>query len=335
MDFRYTFQTEAPKAFAGVDVGGTKIAAIIADTSGRLLSRVVRPTPVSSPESTLSSIADAVRSCADEAGLPISRIAAVGIGIPGRVDRRTGLVQQAVNLGWEEVPAGSRLSNMLGVPCVLENDVSLAAIGLQRQPDQSQGSARSLAYISVGTGIAAGFVLKGELYRGAHGMAGEIGHAILDPRGPLCACGAHGCLESFAAGPAIARMAREAIMWGAHTSISSERLDAEAVYKAADGGDALAYSIARKVGSYLAQAIQQVIMHYDIERVIIGGGVSRAGTAFLHPILQALEVYRCQSDFQREMIRPGMITLLDPTYDAGAWGGIALASDLVEVKGSR
>ncbi len=336
MDFRYTFQSEAPKAFAGVDVGGTKIAVIIADASGKMLARLVMPTVLTSAEGTLSSIADAIRLCAVDADIHISNVAAVGIGIPGRVDRRTGLVQQAVNLGWEEVPAGLRLSAMLGVPCVLENDVSLAAIGLQRQSSQSDvGAPRSLAYLSVGTGIAAGFVIKGQLYRGAHGMAGEIGHSILDPGGPLCACGAHGCLESMCAGPAIARMAREAMAWGSHTSLCRERVSAEDVYRAAAEGDTLAYSITKRVGRYLAQAIQQLIMHYDIERIIVGGGVSKAGTAFLHPILEALEVFRSQSDFMREMIRPGMITLLDPNYDAGAWGGIALASDMVEAKRTR
>lgn len=330
MDFRYTFQNQPTRAFAGVDVGGTKIAAVLADTSGKMLSRVVTPTDLDSPESTLSAIADAILASAKEANISMSSVIAAGIGIPGRVDRRTGLVQQAVNLGWEEVPAGARLSSMLGIPCVLENDVSLAAIGLQRQPNSH--NPRSLAYLSVGTGIAAGFVIKGRLYRGAHGMAGEIGHSILDPRGPLCACGSHGCLESMAAGPAIARMAREAITWGAQTSLCFNHLTAEIVYHAASNGDALAYSITKRVGQYLAQSIQQLIMHYDIERIILGGGVSKAGQSFLNPILEALETYRSQSDFLREMIRPGMITLLDPNYDAGAWGGIALATDLVEAK---
>ncbi|MEO5953863.1 MAG: ROK family protein, partial [Chloroflexia bacterium] len=149
---------------------------------------------------------------------------------------------------------------------------------------------------------------------------------------PLCACGSHGCLESMAAGPAIARMAREAITCGAQTSLCADHLTAKTVYNAAANGDALAYSITRKVGRYLAQSIQQLIMHYDIERIILGGGVSKAGPYFLNPILEALEAYRAQSDFLREMIRPGMITLLDPTYDAGPWGGIELATDLIEAK---
>lgn len=332
MDFRYTFQNEPGKAFAGVDVGGTKIAVLLADMSGKTLARIVTPTNLESPERTISSIVEALRQALKDARVQTHDLAAVGIGIPGRVDTRTGVVQQAVNLKLEEVAVGPRLSSMLGVPCILENDVRLAAMGIQRRSTTSHYDPRSIAYVSVGTGIAAGLVIEGRLYRGAHGMAGEIGHSILDPKGPLCACGSHGCLEAMSAGPAIARMAREAITWGTHTTLNPDTLTSESVYQAATEGDALAYSITKRVGRYLAQAIQQLIMHYDVERIILGGGVSRAGAAFLTPILEALQTLRSQSDLAHEMIRPGMISLLDPEYDAGQWGGIALATDLIEAR---
>ncbi|MGA7730070.1 MAG: ROK family protein [Chloroflexia bacterium] len=334
MDFRFTVQDASPRALAGVDVGGTKVAVLLADVSGRMLGRTVVPTALDSAERTLSTIADAVHRCAQAVGVEMRDLAAVGIGVPGRVDTRTGVVQQAVNLGWQEVPAGARLSSLLGVPCVLENDVRLAAVGLQRRASHTAnagptGHAESIAYVSVGTGIAAGLIIHGRLYRGAHGMAGEIGHSILDLDGPLCVCGARGCLEALAAGPAIARLAKEAVASGVHTSLRPGAISAEEVYSAAGNADPVALSITHRVGRYLAQAIQQLIMLYDVERVVLGGGVSRAGAAFLNPILNTLENLRAQSELAREMIRPGMITLLDPEYDAGAWGALALANDFM------
>lgn len=339
MDFRYTFQGEPRKVLAGVDVGGTKIAVLLADAAGKALGRTVVPTMLDSPEATLSAIADAVCQCLEESGLGMRDLVAVGVGVPGRVDTRTGVVQQAVNLMWEEVSAGTRLSDLLGVPCVLENDVRLAAIGLQKRsesPENYDGDgaqegygARSMAYLSVGTGIAAGLIIEGRLYRGAHGMAGEIGHSILDPDGPRCACGARGCLEAMAAGPAIARLAYEVVTSGVITSLRPEAT-AEDVYRAAEAGDKVAIAITQKVGRYLAQAIQQLVMLYDVERVVLGGGVSRAGVTFLNPILESLERLRMQSDLAHEMIRPGMITLLEPDYDAGAWGAVAIAGRIVQ-----
>jgi glucokinase len=163
-------------------------------------------------------------------------------------------------------------------------------------------------------------------------MAGEIGHAVLDPHGPDCVCGLRGCLEAMAAGPAIARLANDAIADGADTLLRHYKhatgvITAEDVYRAASEGDPTALGIAETVGGYLAQAIQQLVMAYDIELVVLGGGVSKAGGVFLDPVLNALQDMRSQSDLAREMIRPGMITLLEPGYDAGAWGAVALATD--------
>src|SRR5205823_13868902 len=129
-----------------------------------------------------------------------------GLGIPGRVQPATGLVESAVNLRWRQLPAGPLLAERLGVPCHLENDARAAALGAYQTGDERRF--QNWAYISVGTGIAAGLILRGQLYRGPNGMAGEIGHTVVLPGGPRCACGLSGCLEAIAAGPAILREAR-------------------------------------------------------------------------------------------------------------------------------
>jgi glucokinase len=310
----------------GVDVGGTKVAVLVVDGGYNVLSQIMLPTVLGSSQATLASITGAVQQGVEQAGASLDCVGAVGLGVPGRVDTGTGLVRRAVNLGWEELPVGQLLSAQLGVPCLLENDVTLAAIGAQHY--MGGLVSRDMAYVSVGTGIAAGLVLDGRIYRGAHGMAGEIGHMIIAPGGPRCQCGAHGCLEAVAAGPAIARLGEEATLSSGDTLLRLYRpVTAEAVYQAARDGDAAATAIIRKVSGYLALALQQLIVAYDVECIVFGGGVSREGDTFLQPILVELARLREHSVLTGEMLDPHMIRSLPPDYDAGAWGAVLLAGE--------
>jgi glucokinase len=309
---------------AGVDAGGTKVAVLIADAQGAALSRATFATDLSSPENTVAGIAAAVRETLARGGASPEALAAIGLGTPGRVDPETGVVRNAVNLKWEALPVGTMLSAALGAPCFLENDVRVAALGVQAHP--AHAGVRDLAYIGIGTGIAAGIILNGRLHRGAHGMAGEIGHMIVDPPGPRCECGSHGCLEALAAGPAIARLAAQAVAAGAETALrAAHPLTTAAVYEAAGRADLVALEITRQVGRRLAQALQQLIMAYDVERVVLGGGVTRAGAAFLHPILEELARMRADSPLAAEMLPAQKFHLLPPDYDAGTWGAVTLA----------
>jgi glucokinase len=308
----------------GVDVGGTKVAVLVVNGDEQVRSQATMPTVLGDNESTLSGIVAAIRHGLDAAGAQISQVAAIGMGVPGRVDASTGVVRNAVNLGWHELSVGEYISAQLDVPCVLENDVRLAAIGTQRY--LGRAAPRDMVYVSVGTGIAAGLVLDGKLYRGAHGMAGEIGHMVIEPDGPRCACGAYGCLEVFAAGPAIARLGEEAAQGPEETLLwDYAPITAQVVYEAARAGDRVAQAVTRTVGRYLALAVQHMVMAYDVECLVFGGGVSREGDAFLQPILHEVERLRQDSALAREMLQPGMVRLLPPDYDAGAWGAVVLA----------
>lgn len=308
----------------GVDAGGTKVAVLVADGAGQALSRITVPTALGDPARTLAGIAAAVREAVAAAGRTLPEVAAVGLGVPGQVDTATGQVRHAVNLGWVDVAAGPELGAALGAPCLVENDVRLAALGLYHFPEFA--ALRNLAYVSVGTGIAAGLILGGRLYRGSHGMAGEIGHMVVVRDGPRCHCGTYGCLEAVAGGWAIARQARQAVERGAATLLKSDREPTAAdVYAAAAAGDAVAGAILTTAAAYQAQAVQQLVMAYDVEAVVFGGGVSRAGAAFLQPLLAEIERFRADSALMREMLRPGLVQALPPDYDVGAWGGVLLA----------
>ncbi len=312
----------------GVDVGGTKIAALVAGPDRQPLGRARVPTDISTPEHTLDGIVAAVHQALAQVPATLADVSAIGLGIPGRVQPDGGVVASAVNLRWRQLPVGRILSDRFGVPCRLENDSRAAALGAYRAPGEQRYA--HWAYVSVGTGIAAGLILRGQLFRGPNGMAGEIGHIVLAPDGPLCACGLRGCLETLAAGPAIVREAR-ARMAAAPAAAELSRLgeaDAlttERVYAAAAAGDRLALSVTRQAGRYLAQAVHGLVMTCDVERVVFGGGVARAGAAFLDPVCEALEQMRQASPLAGEVLTPNLVGLLPAGYEAALWGALAIA----------
>ncbi len=227
---------------AGIDIGGTKIAVLIVDAAGAVLGRATHAASVGDQHGAAAAIAAALEEALAAAILRRDDLDAIGVGVPGRVDPVAGHVTLAVNLGWTDFDLRGALEIELGLPVVIENDARAAALGLHRRRAASAtgpapGSATGLngggdlAYLAVGTGIAAGVVLDGRLHRGTRGLAGEIGHAIVDPVGPTCACGQVGCLEAFASGPSIARRAAAAGL---------EAGTAKDVYAAAVGGDTTA-----------------------------------------------------------------------------------------------
>ncbi len=308
----------------GVDVGGTKIAVLVVDRDERVLAREVAHTAAGPQEGATGQIAAVVERTLRSANARIGDVAAIGVGVPGRVDPLTGAVTLAVNLGWSALPLGAQLEARFGRPCAVENDVRAAAFGLHRR--RAVGEFDDLAYLAVGTGVSAGVVLHGRLHRGPRGLAGEIGHVVVDPTGERCACGERGCLETFVSGSGIARLACEAIDAGRPTTLRGPTdPTAVDVYRAAAHGDPVAVEIADSVGRRLAWAIHLLVMTYDVERVVLGGGVSHAGTTFLRPIEEELDRIRATSELAREQLVPGIAQLLPPGADAGAWGAVSVA----------
>jgi len=311
---------------AGVDVGGTKVAVLLVTADGTTLARSVQPMTSRSAPDGIEPIVAAIRAALAAAGAAGGTLVAIGVGVPGRVESG-GIVRLAANLGWRDVPLAARLTQEFGVPCAVGNDVRSAAAGLLDH--ELAGGARNLAYVAVGTGIGAGLVLDGRLHLGPRGMAGEIGHVIVDPDGVACTCGQRGCLETVASGPAVARRAAEALAAGRASSLAAvEPLSAKAVYEAAAEGDALACSIVDEVGRSLARAIASLVLTCDLELVLLGGGVAGAGNVFLDPILAHLAELRAGSRMVAEMIPAGTVRSLPSVFDAVAWGGVALARAL-------
>ncbi|HET7169741.1 MAG TPA: ROK family protein [Candidatus Limnocylindrales bacterium] len=294
---------------AGIDIGGTKIATLIVAADGTVLGRATHASTVADRSNAAAAIAATLDDALAGAGLGRDDLQAIGVGVPGRVDPERGQVTLAVNLGWTDFALRDVLEAEIGRPVVIENDARAAAIGLHERG--VVGATDDLAYLAVGTGIAAGVILDGRLHRGARGLAGEIGHAIADASGPRCACGQYGCLEAFASGPSIARRAGVAT--------------ARDVYEAAAAGDPAATELVDDVGRRLAWAVHTLVMAYDVERVVVGGGVSHAGAAFERPLRRELERLRTASDLAGELLPADIAHVLPPEAEPGAWGAVAVA----------
>lgn len=274
----------------GIDLGGTKIATALVDDAGAILSYDYRETlSEEGPEAVVKRMVDAARVVTAQAGMEPAQVLAVGVGSPGPLDIETGVVLAPPNLpGWDDVPLTQPIEEALGIKVFLENDANAAALGEHRF-GAGRGT-KHMIYVTVSTGIGGGLILDGKLYHGFDGMAGEVGHVTILPGGPLCGCGNRGHLEAMAAGPAIAREARERVARGASTSITAltegdpERITAKLVAEAARQGDTVAQEILAEAMGYLGIAMANYVNIFNPEIIVIGGGLSNIGDALLEPV---------------------------------------------------
>ncbi|SER96403.1 Sugar kinase of the NBD/HSP70 family, may contain an N-terminal HTH domain [Propionibacterium cyclohexanicum] len=255
----------------GVDVGGTKVEVVALEEGHRVASsRVVTG---HGNTGVVESVLTAVAGLLAEPGLHHSAIESVGVGIPGVVDLVSGRVTHAVNLGVEDLALGPILAARLGVEVRVDNDVNAACLGAYHLLKLSG----SMAYLNLGTGLAAGLVLDGQLWHGSRGSAGEIGHISLDPNGPVCACGQHGCLEVYASGSGLARA------WPTHDLHPTDNL-----FDAADAGDPRAIVVRDTFVRAVADAVSILVLTLDVDSVVIGGGLSNLGGRLMHPLAREL-----------------------------------------------
>ena len=252
----------------GVDVGGTKILAAVVAGDGRLEARVERATDVSSEEALLSELDSMV----EELRTETSDVAALGFGIPSRIDQRRGRAVASVNIPLDGVDFRDRMRDRHGVPVGIDNDASAAAIG-----EWHAGVARgadNVVMLTLGTGVGGGVILDGKPFRGATGSGGELGHIVLEFDGPPCGCGGRGHLESFATGAAADRAARE---------LYGPAAGAPELVRRGEAGEAEAVAALAKIGRYLGAGIATFVNVFEPELVVVGGGFGVAGELLLGP----------------------------------------------------
>jgi glucokinase len=309
----------------GVDVGGTKVAAGVVDEDGNVVTEIRRATSASVPGAAERAIAEVVLELA--AAYPVE---AVGVGAAGLVDETRSVVRFAPNLGWHEEPVRALLEEATNLPVVIENDANAAAWAEYRF-----GAARGrddVVMVTVGTGIGGALVLGGTLYRGGFGLAGEIGHWVLDPDGPPCGCGRRGCWEQFASGNALLRDARARSAQdrvGARQLLAlgdgtPEGVAGPHVTAAAHLGDPVALAVFEHAGAWLGRGMAEVSAVLDPTCYVVGGGVSEAGDLLLGPARAAFAEHLMGAD-----VRPRAEIV---SAELGNLAGIVGAAELARVR---
>jgi glucokinase len=284
----------AESLYLGIDLGGTKIAAGVVSPAGELRASVQVPTPVrEGVKAVIRAMVSASRGAAKAAGVGIGHLAGAGVGAPGPVDVEAGLVVSPPNLpGWRDVALGQLLGRSLGLTVALQNDANVA--GLAEYRFGAGRGCSPLVYLTVSTGIGGAVLLDGKLLSGVRGGAGEVGHIVLLPDGPLCGCGNRGCLEALASGTAVARRAREAVRQSAPSRLTERfasrpsRITAAVVADFAQAGDAESQRILSEAMEHLGRGVAGVVSLLNPERVVIGGGLSALGPALFEPVRRAV-----------------------------------------------
>lgn len=283
--------------YIGVDLGGTKIAGLLLDTvSEDVIARVVIPTEAKlGADVVLERVADLVKQVCEKAGIALSDLDGVGIGVPGTLDLRTGetLLLPNISGDWNRKPVVKILEGLIGRPVALINDAR--AFTLAEATLGAGRGAETVACFTLGTGIGGGIAIDGKLHLGLMGSAGEVGHQSINFAGLPDGSGMTGGLEGYASGPAIASMGVKAVMQGLDTRIGHlvdfdlNKITPQTIKQAAEEGDQIACDILEQVGVYLAIGIHNVITVVAPNRIVIGGGVASLGDWILKPIRQTLK----------------------------------------------
>ncbi len=281
-----------PDFSIGVDLGGTNLRIAAVDDGGRLLEKITLGTRVAlGKDHVIDEMCSAIQQLSAKYRSAAS-LQGIGIGVPGIIDMKTGMLRESPNLpGWADSAVRAQIEQRLGTRVILENDANAAALG-----EKWLGAARDIedmAILTLGTGVGGGLVLGGRIWHGMTGMAGEFGHITVEPEGVPCPCGNRGCLERYASATAVVRMAREAIASGAAPDLSraassDAEFSAKAVYNLAIQGDEEAKKIFRRVGRALGIALSDLVNALNLPMYVLGGGVSSAWEAFSPTILEEL-----------------------------------------------
>ncbi len=309
----------------GIDLGGTNIAAGVVAGDHEILCRSSVPTGLPrSPRSLADAIRDLTMGMLEENHIAFSRIEGLGIGIPGSVNKITGMVEYANNLGFDQVPFVSMLQERFACPVTAENDARAAAWA--EYLAGAGAGCRSMIAMTLGTGVGGGIILDGKIWDGCNSAAGEIGHMVVERDGRLCTCGRRGCLEAYASATALVRSAREAARENRDSMLVKlcggelSGLDGRMVFAAAEAKDPAAAAVMDTFIRYLAEGAANLINILQPELLCIGGGLSGAGDLLLLPLKEAVRpmIYSKNSKVNTR------ITLARLGNDAGIIGAAGL-----------
>ena len=270
--------------YVGIDVGGTGLKAGVVDENGKILNKVSCPTGVErGHEAVIEDMAKLALKAIEESGKSLDEVHSIGIGIPGILDPRTKRVPICTNLGWHDVPLIELMQKYIDKPVYVDNDATVAALA-EAVAGVSAGTQDSV-FLTLGTGVGGGVIIRGKVYSGAHNVGTELGHMMIVAGGELCTCGNRGCWERYASATALIRMGTEAAKKYPESVLNVDRaLNAKDVMDAAKANDPAGLEAFDQYTTYLAVGIVNIINFVDPEIIAIGGGVSAAGEFLMKPI---------------------------------------------------
>lgn len=309
----------AGKKRIGIDLGGTNIAAGVVDDAGHIIYKASIPTLAKRPAEEIAE--DMAKLCADitdGAGCSMSDIEAVGVGCPGTVDSKNGIVSYACNLRMENTPLGTMLEEKLGKKVILENDANAAAFG---EYVVNGDKAESFVLITLGTGVGGGVIIDGRLLRGFNCAGGELGHIVINADGSeVCSCGLKGCWEAYASVTALIRQTKEAMQKDAGSSMHEwvrehGKVSGRTAFDCAKKGDKTAKAVVEQYVRYVGTGLISILNIFQPNKILIGGGISKEGEYLLNPLREY--VYAGDYNKHSEKTKIEVATLFN---DAGIIG---------------
>ncbi|MBY7143374.1 ROK family glucokinase [Virgibacillus sp. NKC19-3] len=283
------------KIIIGADIGGTTVKIGFINNEGEILKKWEIPTNKSNGGvSIIDDLWQSIRIQLTALNLTTDMVLGIGVGAPGFIDGDTGFVYEAVNIGWKNFELAAQLKDKSGLPVFVENDANIAVLGENWKGAGNQ--ARNVIAITLGTGVGGGIIANGEILNGENGMAGEIGHTTIDPHGHLCNCGRSGCLETIASATGIARQAMDKLQNNSISRLSTHyqqtgTVSAKDVFDLAKSGDTDCKHIIHDTADALGLFIANMGTIINPSKVLIGGGVSKAGDQLLDEIKNAFHKY--------------------------------------------
>lgn len=282
------------KYVVGVDLGGTKIYTALVDLEGNIIKeKTVETLAHEGEQAVVGRIVDTINYVID--GTDKNLIKSIGIGSPGPLDVKNGIIIENSNLPFKNFEIVKTIKETFDLPTHLDNDANVATLG-EFMFGAGKGT-ENMVFITASTGIGGGAVLNGKLFRGSTGNALEVGHMTVATEGPRCGCGNLGCAEALGSGTAIGKRAKEAVLSNAVTSLKNyENVTAKEVFKEAANGDRVAKNILNTSLTYLGIAVANTITNFDPEKVVVGGGVVNGGDIVIETIRNVVEE-RCMAAF--------------------------------------
>ena len=297
--------------YVGVDIGGTNLKAGLVDENGVLLAtQKMKVASIADDDGLAWTVASLVQELAHTVNLSVSDVASVGVGVPGTVEIRSGSINYTCNLPLRNVPLRKLFHRYLSIPLYIENDANCAALA-EFLVGAGRDSKRFVT-ITLGTGVGAGIVHNGKIYHGANGMAGEVGHMVIQRGGLPCPCGRHGCWEQYASATALKRMTAAALAAHPHSILAQVvaenegRVSGQSAFIAARRGDPVGQQVCDEYVDYLACGVVNVVNIFQPDTLAIGGGVSNeAEEQLLRPVQQrvARESIPCGRDRRTRIVK--------------------------------